>query len=303
MRESAKGALLLAAAVGIAACAPPQVQRDPFSTLRRARPIEGGTKVIVSDVDKPAYKLRERSENYALVIGIEDYAQVPDALFAERDAATVRDHLEALGYPSRNILYLLGKKASRATMEKYIESWLPRNVGEDSRVFFYFSGHGAPGATTGQAYLVPWDGDLQFLEATGYPLKRLYEQLGALKAREVTIVMDACFSGAGGRSVIAKGMRPLVTKVDTALEGTGKLVVLSASAADEITGTEEAQGHGLFTYYFLRALNERRGRATVAQIYKYLRPKVRDAARRSNRDQTPQLMPAGLDKKAKKRRL
>ncbi len=301
MKKTLYVAAPLAVMVLIAGCITAPPPRDPFASFKRAKPTAGGTKVILSDVDTPNYKKAERANNFALVIGIEKYSQVPDALYAERDAATMREHLLAMGYPQRNILYLSGKKAGRASMEKYIESWLPRNVNENSRVFFYFSGHGAPGATTGQAYLVPWDGDLQYLENTGYPVKRLYKKLEELKAKEIIVAMDACFSGAGGRSVLAKGMRPLVTKVDVGLHGSKKIIVFSASAADEITGTDDAQGHGLFTYYFLKALNEHKGKATVKQVYDFLRPKVRNAARRSNRDQSPQLMPAELGARAKLR--
>ena len=42
-------------------------------------------------------------------------------------------------------------------------------AGEDSTVYFYYSGHGAPDLKTGQAYLVPWDGDAQFLKDTALP--------------------------------------------------------------------------------------------------------------------------------------
>jgi uncharacterized caspase-like protein len=153
-------------------------------------------------------------------------------------------------------------------------------------VFVYFSGHGAPDPASGQAYLMPWDGDPKFLENTGYPLKRLYEKLGALKTKDVVVALDACFSGAGGRSVLAKGVRPLVGKVD--MGGSGHVSVLAASGGDEITGTLEDQGHGLFTYYLLKGLNARRGASSLLPLFDYLRPKVQDAARRDNRDQTPQ---------------
>jgi len=104
--------------------------------------------------------------------------------------------------------------------------------------------------------------------------------------------MDACFSGAGGRSVLAKGVRPLVSKAEVGV--TGKTVALTASAADEVTGTIEEQGHGLFTYHLLKGLNgaaaDGRGRVTLEGLHAYLVPKVRDDARRQNRAQTPQLM-------------
>ncbi len=215
---------------------------------------------------------------------------MPAADFAERDAQTMHDHLLAMGYPERNIIFLTGARASRTGIEKYLESWLPLNIEEDSHLFVYFSGHGAPDPKSGQAFLMPSDGDAKFIENTGYPLGRLYEQLGALKARQIVVALDACFSGAGGRSVIAKGTRPLVTQADQGAEKLGRIVVLSAAAGDEITGTAEEQGHGLFTYNLLRALNEAKGEVTVGGLYGVLRPRVQDAARRDNRVQTPQLL-------------
>ena len=212
-----------------------------------------------------------------------------------RDALAVKAHLLALGYPERNIMLLTDEHAGKAAFEKSIEAWLPRGVGPDSTVFVYYSGHGAPNPATGQAYLVPWDGDAKFLEETAYPAKRLYEKLNALKAKRVLLAMDACFSGIGGRSVIARGTRPLVTKVDTGASAAGKVSALTASASDEISGTEEAAGHGLFTYYLLKEMDRREGRATMRQMYDALSPEVRDAARRDNRDQTPQLVGEGAD--------
>lgn len=251
------------------------------------------TPVIVSDVDTPSYKLNENLNSFAVVVGIEKYQSLPEAQFAERDAATVRNHLLALGFPRRNIVYLMGKDAGKATIKKYLDSWLPLNLTADSRLVFYFSGHGAPAAETGQAYLVPWDGDLEFIDNTALPIKEVYNKLGALKAKKVIVAMDACFSGAGGRSVLGKGIRPLVSKVDTSLAAGSNLVVLTASGPDEITGADDSQGHGFFTYYLLKALNDKMGRLTVREAYDSLKPQVADSARRQNRDQTPQLMDQG----------
>lgn len=277
------------------------VRRSRTKRVRSAPKKPVRKNVYRSDVDTPVYRYKQRPSNFALVIGVEEYDGLPDADFAERDAEAVRKHLIALGYPKRNILYLTGKQALKSSIEKYVEAWLPRNVKPASRVFVYFSGHGSPSVRSGDAYLVPWDGDLKFIENTGYPVKRLYERLGALRAKQVVVALDACFSGAGGRSVIAKGTRPLVMKVDTGLASMRKLVVLSASAADEVTGAKDDQGHGLFTYYFLKGLNggaSKPGRATVRGLYNFILPKVQEEARRDNRDQTPQLMPPKVGRRA-----
>lgn len=274
-------------------------ERELLAELQRGGGRAGGKARLRSSVDRPSYRTRRRRDDYALVIGIEDYADVPDAQYAERDAEAVRRHFLALGVPEGNLVHLAGEKAGRAAFEKYFESWLPGRVGPRSRVYVYFSGHGAPDPETGSAYLVPWDGDPKFLKNTAYPLKRFYDKLGALKAREVIVAMDACFSGAGGRSVLAEGTRPLVMSTKKGAVPRGKLVVFSAAGPNEITGAHDKSGHGLFTYYFLRALNKWKGKPTVKGVFNYLRPRVQAQARRKNREQNPQLMPAKLGRKGR----
>lgn len=245
---------------------------------------------FASDVEIPTFRLPEDETKFALVIGVESYQAVPKAEHAVRDARSVKAHLKAAGYPERNVIFLVDQQAGKSAFEKYLEAWLPRNTDERSTVLFYFSGHGAPGTEKGEAYLMPSDADAKFTETTGYPVKRLYAKLNALKARRVLVAMDACFSGAGPRSVLGKGLRPLVSKVDDGGGSVGRVGALTASASDEMTGSDDVSGHGLFTYHLLKALNARGGKATLKELFESLSPKVRDAARRDNRDQTPQLL-------------
>lgn len=245
-----------------------------------------------SDVDRPSYRRPERAADLAVVVGVTKYSDLVEAAHGERDAEAVKDHLIAQGFPSRNVVLLSGEKASRSALEKFVETWLPRNARPESRVVFYFSGHGAPDPASGKAYLVPWDGDPGFLENTAYPVARLYEKLGALKARSVLVALDACFSGSGGRSVLAKGARPLVARADAGAVP-ASLTVLAAAAGEEIASTDEAQGHGLFTYHLLKGLSAAErgadGAISAKALHAYLTPKVQDAARRLNRAQTPTL--------------
>ena len=274
---------------GFAAAAPAAAPAAGFA----AAPIIAPAKVYRSEVETPSFHFPEDPTRFALVVGVERYSTLPPADHAVRDAVAVKAHLLALGYPERNLVFLTDGKAVKSALEKYLEAWLPRNTDENSKVFVYFSGHGAPDPASGQAYLVPWDGDPKFIETTGYPIKRFYEKLNALQAKEVLVAMDSCFSGAGGRSVIAKGLRPLVGKVDTGLSLAGRVSAVAAAAADETTGADEESGHGLFTYQLLKALDASAGKATLKGLYDSLSPKVRDAARRDNRDQTPQLIGIG----------
>ena len=239
----------------------------------------------------PNFAAAERPADLAVIVGIESYSDIgSQAPYAERDADAFKAHVRALGVPERNIVLLKGAKAGRASLVKNLEQWLPRMARADSRVYFYFSGHGAPDVKTGQAYLVPWDGDPNFLESTAYPVAQLYRKLGELPARQVLVAIDSCFSGAGGRSVLASGARPLVNRIETGA-APAKLTVLAASASHEISGSLDDKGHGAFTYFLLQGLDA--GKTTPQALAEYLTPRVQDEARRLNRDQTPQLLGDG----------
>jgi len=267
-------------------------------TIPRAPAAKAATppekKELSSDIDAPTRRGAERPDDFALVIGIEDYLSVPNADYGARDAKTVRKHLEALGFPPRNIISLTGPEATGSKMRSYLEEWLPLNVKENSTLFVYYSGHGAPDVKTGDAYLVPWDGDPKFLKSTALPLTKLYSDLAKTKAKRVIVALDACFSGAGGRSVLAKGARPLIVKIADTTPTLGNITVLAAASGDEITGSLDEQGHGMFTYHLLKGLAAD-PKASAKSLFLYVMPRVQDDARRQNRVQTPVLAGASLD--------
>ncbi|TAL24871.1 MAG: peptidase C14, partial [Nitrospirae bacterium] len=141
----------------------------------------------------------------------------------------------------------------------------------------------------------PYDGDPSFIDQTGYSLKRLYENLNKLQAKEIIVALDSCFSGAGGRSVIAKGSRPLVMNMES-FTIPQKISVLSAASGDQISSTYEEKGHGLFTYFMLKGIkNEdvtrQDGSIKMDDLFGYIKPQVERIARKQyNNEQTPQLI-------------
>jgi hypothetical protein len=258
-----------------------------------ARPIP------TSDVDAVITTVSPRKRPaYAVVVGIEQYRQgLPKADFSDHDARIVRDHLvKGLGYQEENVVLLMNDRATKTDLEKYFEKWLENRVDQGDSVFVYFSGHGAPNPKTGDAYLVPYDGDPAYIDTTGYSLKRLYDSLAKLPAREVVVLLDSCFSGAGGRSVLAKGARPMGLSVEKAMVTGGKTVVMAASSGDQISSTYTTKSHGLMTYFFLKGLQgegdqNKDGVLDIKELFDYLKPQVERIARREyNNEQTPQLL-------------
>ena len=254
---------------------------------------------IKSDVDElPAIKVKHNKNAYAIIIGIEQYRQnLPKAAFATQDAKLVADYLtKAMGYPEENVITLLNDHATNVDLTKYFEKWLPNNVEKGSTVFVYFSGHGAPDLKSGNAYLVPYDGDPSFIDQTGYSLKRMYDALGKLQAKEIIVALDSCFSGAGGRSVIAKGARPLVMNLQSNMALSKNITVLSASSGEQISSTYDEKGHGLFTYFMLKGIKDedvvrQDGSIRMDDLFGYIKPQVERIARKQyNNEQSPQLI-------------
>jgi hypothetical protein len=245
----------------------------------------------------PAFNIPANEANAAVVIGVEKYRSLPHSEFSRKDGELVANYLQAMGIPRRNIELLLDDRATRTDIERALEGWLPAHAKKDGTVVVYYSGHGAPDPATGDGYLVPFDGDPNYLGVTGYPLKRLYEKLGALGARKVVVVLDSCFSGAGGRSVLAKGARPLVMTSRSSLPMPDKLRILTSSQGGQISTSSQEKGHGVFTYYFLLALKN--GTHDLADIYRFVSPKVEDEAKGQNVEQRPSILPS-LEKAAGK---
>ena len=255
---------------------------------------------IKSDVDDISAITRKQGKHgsYAVVIGIENYRQkLPKAEFATHDAQMMAEYLtKVMGYPEENVITLLNDRASNVDLVKYFEKWLPNNVEDGSSIFIYYSGHGAPNPITGDAYLVPYDGDPSFIAQTGYPLKRMYDALTKLPAKEIIVVLDSCFSGAGGRSVLAQGSRPLVMNLQNNAVLSKNMTVLSASSGEQISSTYDEKGHGLFTYFLLKGIkNEgvinKDGSIKMDDLFGYIRPQVERIARKQyNNEQTPQLL-------------
>ncbi len=244
-----------------------------------------------AEIETPVFSTAEKimgDNDIAVIIGIEGYQSLPKSDYSYDDALLVKAYARALGFKERNIELLTDEKATLSGIVKSIDIWLKNKTKPASRILVYYSGHGAPDPATGEACLVPYDGDPNYLAVTGYPLKRLYEHLGNLPAAEIVVVLDACFSGAGGRSVLAKGARPLVLTTGVAAVGKN-MAVLSATQGSQISTSSPEKGHGVFTYYFLKAIKD--GRKSVSEIYEQIKPQVEDEAKQLNVQQSPSVSP------------
>ena len=240
----------------------------------------------------------EQPQAYAVVIGISQYREevIPTVAYAVKDAEAVAQLLETQGgIPKSHIRLLTDAKATGNDLRS-VGQWLRMRVKPESAVYVYYAGHGTPDPKTGTAYLVPWDGHPDYPEGL-YSLSALYDALNALPAKHIVVMLDSCFSGSAGRSVLPKGARPMVLSLENPLLATGKVVVLAAATGSQISSDYEKAEHGLFTHVLLNGLGyaadaDQDGFVTLKELYPYLRQHVSDlAVQELDREQTPVMLP------------
>lgn len=275
-----------------------RVLRVATKGQERHEVVEVISELSVDDIP-PKVRGYDNREDFAVVIGISSYREslIPEVRYARRDAEVLAKYFEHLsGIPKENIALLTDAHATKSDIEAYLDDWLPRRVTPNSRVFIYYAGHGAPEPEGKGAYLVPYEGHPDFTSKL-IPLPRVYDSLNRLKAREVVVFLDSCFSGAKGRSVMQQGIRPLVITNERQLAVREKPLVMAASSGSEVTSDLDNARHGLFTYYLLKGLRgeaDRNGnkRVELDELFAFVSGNVtRTASRELNRTQTPVMLP------------
>ena len=225
-------------------------------------------------------------KSFAVVIGINRYEKVPVLEFAVKDATAIRKRLEETGFDQ--ITMILDNEATQRRILSDLFQYLPQKVSSNDRLLFYFAGHGetedlADGGKRG--YILPVDADKSDLAGTAISMEQLRSLSSLIPAKHILYVMDSCYSGLGlsrsiGASVVSTGF----------LRKVGSLrVVQIITAGGKGEQAQERSGQGLFTKFFLKALEgeadiNKDGVVTGTELGAYLRPIVSDA---SNQAQTP----------------
>lgn len=253
------------------------------------------------DVDQNIPKGRvKNADAVAVVIGISRYknVDVPSVDFAKRDATVMKQYLtNQFGFDERRIIYADDENAALTDFKRIFEEQLANYVQEGkSDVFIYYSGHGVPDPETKEAYFVPYDCNPNYAKSTGYKLSEFYERLSTLKARTVTVVIDACFSGASEKGMLLKNISPVFIRFRSPIAGIDNGIVFTSSTGQQVSTWYHNKKHGLFTYFFLKGLRgdaDKNGdkQVTVEEMENYLTLTVPGQARYlSNREQTPQVI-------------
>ncbi|MBD3286077.1 hypothetical protein GF359_06180 [candidate division WOR-3 bacterium] len=269
-----------------------------FGIGKMPRPI-----VLASDVDSinPEYGVTQDPNTIAVLMGASNYkhADVVKVEYALRDMYVMRDYLvKILGFQEENVFAIEDPVLSDLT------TWFGTSMSPDGklarkasvmskpRVFIYYSGHGVPSLATGDPFLVPTDCDPNYPEQGGYALRQLYENLEVLDAADVTVVIDACFSGSSPQGTLIKDASPLIMEpVEFQKQTPAEFTVITAAGGRQVANWLKTEKHGLFTYYFLKGLkghaDDGDNQLTWGELKAYVESQVSKAAADLDREQIP----------------
>lgn len=190
----------------------------------------------------------------ALVVGNNDYRNVPKLLKAVNDARTMGDTLKQLGFS-----VMVAENQNRQQFSETLLAF-DKAIEPGDTAFFFYAGHGFEIA--GQNYLLPTDvpaateGQEELVRDASILADRIVERLQNKKARTSILVFDACrnnpFERKGTRAVAGGGgLAPMVQLPE------GVFSVFSAgprqTALDRLSN-DDANPNSVFTRTFAKEL-------------------------------------------------
>jgi Caspase domain len=201
-------------------------------------------------VATPAYA----EKRVALVIGNNDYRNVPKLQKAVNDARTMGDTLKQLGFT-----VMVAENQNRQAFSESLLAF-DKAVGPGDTAFFFYAGHGFEIA--GQNFLLPTDvpaateGQEELVRDASVLADRIIERLQNKKVRTAILVFDACrnnpFERAGTRAVAGGGGLAPMTQLPE-----GVFSVFSAGArqtALDRLSNDDANPNSVFTRTFAKEL-------------------------------------------------
>ena len=254
------------------------------------QPIPAEMEDFVSDIDMNIPTNAKRNDDYyALIIANENYESeyVASVPFAINDGKSFAAYCEkTIGIPKRQIFYI--EDGSYMKIKNGIDKLVGqlKETGSEGKAIVYYAGHGIPDPATKAAYIIPNDANPTKLDNC-ISLNSIYTTLGNLPSEYILVVLDACFTGArrNGQPLI-EGQRGVREKPREELIK-GNLIVISATDSLQTANPFREQKHGLFTYYFLKTLQDSKGDITIGEWYEKTRKIVKKEAGLKEMEQTP----------------
>lgn len=233
----------------------------------------------------------------AIVMGVQNYKNLPHASYAINDANQFKEHaVRYLGVKPENVKLLTDNNAQRADILLAFKYWLPAHINAGKTdVYIYFSGHGLSQEQVKQQYFLPFDVNTDLLEETAINQRNLYKQISQAGAKSVVVFLDTCFSGANrvGQTLV-QNQRAVRVKQSTEALPAG-FSVLSAASNQQVAYSDDNLQHGVFTFFLLKAIsgdqqNLQPRQLNLGQLAEYVTHHTRQFSLNNNKQQDPKFI-------------
>ncbi|MGV8960062.1 MAG: polysaccharide deacetylase family protein [Stenotrophomonas sp.] len=218
-------------------------------------------------------------KSWAIVIGIDDYAQWPKLEYAANDAQAIATTLTSqFGFPSSQVIVLKNAEATRNNiLAAFHDRLADGRTQKNDRVFVFFAGHGATrrlASGRDLGYIIPVDSNPGEFASDAIAMTDIQNIAESLQAKHVLFVMDACYSGLG---LTRGGPGSSAFLRENARRSARQM--LTAGGADQQVADSGPNGHSVFTWVLLQALSGKGdlngdGLITGTELAAYIAPAV-----------------------------
>ena len=142
----------------------------------------------------PQQKIDPSGNTYvAILIGLDQYREKWKKAYKipKGQLQALKNTLETTGvFSEQNIRVLRGSHATRTDIEEALLSWGKQRLGKDSVLIFHFSGQALSHPTTGEVYLVPFEGSPTASAKRLISLRTLQRVLAKMGNRLTLLILD-----------------------------------------------------------------------------------------------------------------
>jgi len=248
--------------------------------------IEGRSERITANFSGP----REQAIQHVLVVGVDDYQDLPDLNFAVADATGVANYFRGAargGYTTRDVRTLFNAEASKSAVLAGIRDIARRSRPADV-IVIYLAGHGFAQSRSEWRF-APSGARIQggAVDSTTISAAELEAALTDAPARRIMLMIDACHSTAAFGAFVDQ--RDFYRRFFDDLSRTSGFAVLSAARSNAEAFELRTLGHGAFTYVVLQGLQGGADRAPsdgavmVHELSSYVETQLPDVVLRYER--------------------
>lgn len=209
-------------------------------------------------VATPARTGATSPQDAAVVVGVEDYADLQDVPFAARDAEAFRSFLVyTRGLPQDAVQTLVSSDGHRQVSQERLHGALQAAAarGAQGTVWVFYSGHGVADPKDPSERILLGDDakpDPDSMIARGIRVSEV-RRLASARGARVILVIDACYTGAArdGSALVPGSHWALpVAPASSSIPG----LEWDAAGPDQLSNPLPAVGQGAFSYFATGAL-------------------------------------------------